>query len=449
MARTSALVAVFAILLCAVVRADVLVTSDGIRLSGDIKKTPDGYRITDSDGKTTNVAADKVKSIQLGGQENANVASSAMAGLASLRRSVEYSDNLPQIIDRYQRFIAATKDATTVTEAQKDLAQWQDRQTRGLSKVGSRWVTPTEKQGMADQAGALVDQAYAVMSQGRMRDADPLLTQALEADPQNVAAMYLRGVTQYRNDQLAPARKSFEAVNAVIADHAPTLNNLAIILFRQKQAIPACNFLDQAIVAAPVNKVMLDNTAEVLNSLTDEQRKNPVAAKLNRHFAEQEGPMQEIMSRQGMHRWGATWVDDATLERVRAAEKEVKEKITQMQADFDSAKSRYDRIDIDINAQRNYIATIESQTYYRNPDGTLVRIPFPPAYYDAVRQEQQLEAEKVQLANKLDTMRAAARQVQQDVPQPKFTGIQNLIGIEGAPMKIPQPATMPATQPNN
>src|SRR6185295_5504729 len=115
---------------------------------------------------------------------------------------------------------------------------------------------------------------------------DPLLTEAMENDPQCAPALYLRGVLQFQQNQLPAARKSFETVNTVIKDHAPTLNNLAVILSRQNAVMPSLNHYDQAITAAPVNKFILDNVAEALAMVPEDQRKNRVALTLFRKFTE-------------------------------------------------------------------------------------------------------------------------------------------------------------------
>ena len=65
---------------------------------------------------------------------------------------------------------------------------------------------------------------------GRVAEAESLLQQALNEDPTNPAALYLRGVMLYRADKLVDARKAFEAVNKAVEKHAPTLNNLAVIV---------------------------------------------------------------------------------------------------------------------------------------------------------------------------------------------------------------------------
>src|SRR6187399_319161 len=69
--------------------ADSITLKDGTQVEGDLKRNPDGsgWTITTSDGKVRSIAADAVKSVQLGSSSASG--SSAAEGLASLRRSVD------------------------------------------------------------------------------------------------------------------------------------------------------------------------------------------------------------------------------------------------------------------------------------------------------------------------------------------------------------------------
>ncbi|MGH7180181.1 MAG: tetratricopeptide repeat protein, partial [Tepidisphaeraceae bacterium] len=320
-------VILIALSVAAAALADVVVLKDGTRLEGDVKKTAGGWQITFPDGKVHEILAENVRAIELGATSTRSTTQAVSANLASLRRSVENIADINQVIERYHRFIEQNKDSPTAADAEKDLAVWEERQSRGLVKLGTRWVTVDERRALADKAFALADQARELVARGRLHDAEPNLSQALELDPQNPPALYLRGVIQYQQTQLPAARKSFEAVNAVLNDHAPTLNNLGVILWRQNAPIAALNYFDQSIVAAPINKELLDNVAEALAGIPEDQRRNPVVNRVLRRFTEQDTRLSEMMAAQGWYRWGSTWIDRTTLERLQKDEKEVKDKL--------------------------------------------------------------------------------------------------------------------------
>jgi Tfp pilus assembly protein PilF len=431
--------------------ADIVTLKDGTRLEGDVKKSDGGWTITAKDGKVVTVPAQQVKSISVGGAVGANgkdAAADAMSGLLSLRRSVENVSDLKQIVDRFKKFIDAHKDTPAAAEAQKDLAMWQDRLERGLVKLGTHWVSADERTKMADQAQALAEQARDMILHGRMRDADPILTQALDADPQCVPALYLRGVELYQNNKLVDARKMFETVNSIISDHAPTLNNLGVILWRQNAVMPALNYYDQAIVAEPINKVLLDNVAEALAAVPDNDRKNQIAQRIFRHFTEQDTRLQEVMAAQGMYRWGGTWVDRATMERYRDQEKLVGEKLTQAKTEFETSKRRLQDIDAQIAQIDDSLRRMEADTIWRDPStGKLIRYPLPASYYDLQNEESKLRDERKQVVAKATAAQEQVKSLQAQLPKPKFTGIHQLIAAEGSPVMVPPPASQPTTAP--
>lgn len=451
--RTFVICLVVALLTCAGALADVVTLKDGTKIEGDVKKTDGGWTVTTRDGKVVNVTAEQVKSISVGGAVGSNgkdAAAEAMSGLLSLRRSVENVSDLKQIIDRFKKFIDTHKDTPAAAEAQKDLAVWQDRLDRGLVKLGSHWVTAEERTKMADQAQALAEQARDMMLHGRVRDADPILQQALDADPQCVPALYLRGVVLYQNNKIVDARKMFETVNSTISDHAPTLNNLAVILWRQNAIMPALNYYDQAIVAEPVNKVLLDNVAEALAAVPDNDRKNQIAQRIFRHFTEQDTRLQEVMATQGMYRWGGTWVDRATMERYRDQEKLVSEKLTQAKTEFETSKRRVQDIDAQIAQIEDSLRRMEADTIWRDPStGKLIRYPLPASYYDLQNEESKLRDERKQVVAKATAAQEQVKTLQAQLPKPKFTGIHQLIAAEGAPVMVPPPSSQPTTSPTS
>jgi hypothetical protein len=79
-------------------------------------------------------------------------------------------------------------------------------------------------------------------------------------------------------------------------------------------------------------------------------------------------------------------------------------------------------------------------------------VPLPDVYYQYQRDHDDLVSQLTQIQAQVDSMRSSARRVEQSLPTPKYTGAQQLIGVEGMPeVKGPpatSPANEPATQPN-
>jgi tetratricopeptide (TPR) repeat protein len=413
-------------------RADFVHLHDGTTLSGDIKRAADGWFLTDSSGKVTHIPTDRVKSIELAARGDPKDV--AAGRLASLRRSVEALPDLKMVINRYEAFLEQNKDTPAAAEARKDLAQWRERQAKGMVRVGNKWVPPEERAALQEKAFVVVAQARDLLKQNKMREADATITRALEVDPTNASALYLRGLILYRQDQIPQARKAFEAVKEQMPDHGPALNNLAVVMWRQNQQVGAMNVYLQAMQAMPLNKELLNNVAEALNALTDEQRRSQVVQKVQRLWQEQDTQLQQQMMQVGWYRWGATWVDKAQYEKLQAAEREVKEKIAKLESDFAEAQQRIGTIDAQMRQNALAMRAIEANRYGTDVTGrTMVQYPLPPSYWEYDRAQKRLEVQRGETLALLDALRSKAQIVKQQLPVPKFTGAQLMIGVEGTP----------------
>lgn len=426
-------------------RADVLVLNDGTRLIGDVKKGDRGYSVTDTSGHVREFSRDSVRSIEV--STTGQTKDSEESKLASLRRSVEALSDLSAIVERFNRFAQTHQGTPVGAEAEKDLAVWRDRQAKGLVKVADKWVTPQQRVEMIGQAVGLADEARQLMKQNRLTEAQPVLDQALAIDPQNPTSLYLLGLIQYTQNKIPQARQSFEAVSKAVPDHPPTLNNLAVILSRQNNPMGALNSYDSAMQAAPGSKAIIDNVAEALHALPDPQRQNAVAKKVARRFQDQDAQLQIALGQQGLFRWGATWVDQHTLDLLKAAEKEIKDKLDKMAADFDAAKTKVEDYDTQISETERTMRRMESSRYYRDSMGNLFTAPLPAGYYDLQKDLASLKSDRDKQLKILDDLREAAVKVQAQLPVPRFSGTQQLIGPEGAPLVMPTAATQPTTAP--
>jgi len=437
----------------AAARADVVHLNDGSQIEGEIRKTEDGWVVTGADHKPTAIPADHVAFIEARPKTNVD---SADQRLASLRHAVENTTDIKQTLARYKTFVDQNPGSSAADKARADMQLWQDRLGRGLVKLGDKWLTREEKAALVGKSDAAAGQAMKLLKQAKLHEAAPLLDQIVTDDPQNAAAWYLKGVLLYRQDQLTPARKAFESVIALLPDHAPSLNNIAVIYWRQNQPAIAVNFYDRALLAATNRRDILDNAAEALNALPEEYRNAQVTKKLVRHFNDQDTAMQAEMQKQGLFRWGATWVAAAELEKLKDAEKQIKDKLDKLSADFDAVTARIARIDADVVSDRQLLQRMESESIGRDPlTGVAVRYPLPPSYFDVARDIKVLQDERVARLAEQDKMRLAAKTVQQALPTPKFTGLQRVIDTDGAPISAavlaaalaPPPAASPAPAP--
>lgn len=428
--------------------ADVLYLTDGTKLEGDVKRSIKGWVVTDERGKVTIVENDKVQSIELKSTSPTTGPDAADRKLLSLRRSVENLDSLSEIIDRYKRFIDQNAGTELAKSAEKEMAVWVDRKERGLVKVAGQWVTPEERDAMQAQTFATVSQARQLIKDARFKEADALLVRAAAADPTNASIQYLRGVLKYRTNEVPAARKAFEAVIEQIPNHMPSLNNLGVILARQKQDAASAGMFDRAMQAEPRARIVLDNFAEGFNAMTPDQRKPAVVQRALKRFLEQDGQLQQELRDKGLYRWGSTWVNKEQLDELKVAEEKIKGKLDQLAAEFDAAQMRIKTIDDDVAAnQRTMQQLALRRSYGQGANGGVVASDLPQRYYDLQAQNDQLARDRAEQVALMQRLRVQAKEVEKQVPTPRYTGVQKIVETEGAPLKLPEDLDQPTTAP--
>jgi tetratricopeptide (TPR) repeat protein len=426
-----------------VVRADVVVLKDGSRVEGDLQRTDEGYTVTTAEGKAVKVKSAQIKSVEV---KAAATPEDAKRRLESLRRSAENMTDLKLIISRYNDFLRRFGNTPPGEEGRQDLVAWEDKLEKHMTKAGGKWVTPEELGSLQEQSQSVAAKARDHIAQGRLKEAGPLLQQALDVDPKNASALYLRGVVQLRQDQLGPARKSFDAVNQLVKDHAPTLNNLAVIFWRQENVAGALKFFDAAMVAAgnngPVAEAVLNNVAEALHALPKEQRDAAATKRIVLHFQERDDALRKRMEQRGLFHWGSTWVEGAQLDKLQAKEAEIDDRIKDLEKDFAAVQSRIEEVDRDIQDTERTLRRIEATSYARGSAGNTTSFTPPRMYYGLQRDLQELKKERGEQEAKVNALRREAKLVKQELPLPRYSGTQKIIDAEGAPL---MPAEAPAS----
>ena len=84
-----------------------------------------------------------------------------------------------------------------------------------MVKTADKWVTPAELGVIQEESLAAAIHARQLLRQGKMKEAGPILEQAIKDDPKNASAHYLRGLMFYRQEQLGQAKKAFELFAAM------------------------------------------------------------------------------------------------------------------------------------------------------------------------------------------------------------------------------------------
>jgi hypothetical protein len=87
------------------------------------------------------------------------------------------------------------------------------------------------------------------------------------------------------------------------------------------------------------------------------------------------------------------------------------------------------------------------RSYANGANGGLVASDLPQRYYDLQAQNQQLADERAQQVAAMQRLRQQAKEVEKQVPTPRYTGVQKIVETEGTPLKLPEDLNLPTTAP--
>lgn len=430
-----------------VASADVLYLADGNRMEGTILRESGGWVVTEASGKVTHVKDANVRSVEK--SSNLTPAQIADSKLTMLRRSVESLSDPAQAVDRYSRFIEQNKETSAAAAAKKELDIWKVRQARKMTKVGEVWMTAEEQAELAEKSGPLVAEARTHLEQGRLRQAAEQLDKVLAQDPNNVPGLYLRGLAFYKQKQLGLAKKNLEQVRLQLKTHAPTLNNLAIILWQQKQYPEALAMYEQAMGAAAQNRQILDNVIEALHALPNDEKNSAAAKRVAKRFEEEDALLQKRLEQEGLYRWGSSFVPKDRMEELKRNQQRIKTRVDALRADQRKMESRILEINQLSKNNEDMIDQMNQDRKYYDPVDKKVRNSrLPSMYWDLKRDNERMKLERQELLAKLNGFNERIRAVESELPVPPYSGTQRLIETEGTPQTAAGPATRPAeTQP--
>ncbi len=237
----------------------------------------------------------------------------------------------------------------------------------------------------------------------------------------------------------------------LVPNHAPTSNNLAIVLWRQRQFIPSLMNYDTAMLSSPVNKDILDNVSSALMALPSDFRNSPITQRVTRHFQEQDKTLQEQMAKAGWHRYHGMWVSDKDIDQIKQQEKETQAKLDAMAGDFQKLKDQVAQIDRNIEDTEASMRRIEATSYVRDPNtGAILQLSYPPIYFELQRDDARYHQDRATAVGKMDSLTAAAKVLQTKLPAQRGNDVQKVIGPEGTPLKViasSTPTTAPTTMP--
>jgi Tfp pilus assembly protein PilF len=422
---------VLALCLLACAAAGTLVLHDGSTVSGELRRGNGGYHVVAENGSRQFVADTDIQTVRLGGSGE-----SVESGLDSLRRVAANLDDLDEIIRRYEAFVEEHDDAA----ARGELEAFRRMRAENFVHWGNRWVSPAEQRELAAATLEAVNDVRLKIKAGDVPGAKRAVIERLRADNDDVSALYLMAVLAWEDGDVAETRRRLERVAELAPDHAPTANNLAVVLLRQNQEARALLFLDRALAAAPGTKQLLDNAAEALQLAPGESR--PYAA-LAERFAAQDQALQQRLAAEGWYRDGATWIDQATQTEREQQRAEAAAQIERLRTDYDATTARIAALQGEVRQTREAMQEIKNNTVYRDTEGRLRQRPVPDIYFELERDVLTQERQIAEQQARLTAINTAAAEVEALVPGPTYTGVLQFIDEDGVPVPLPLPLPLP------
>lgn len=426
--------------------ADVVELKDGTTLTGDVKREDRRWLITLQDGTVRRISADDVKSVNVSGATSRPVIEATQASLNALHRQVESTTQPSEAISKYDKFLARPSEPAIMEQAREELAVWVDRRDRKLVRIGDNWLTPEQVRESRQRIMPRIDEARQLLDEGRISRAEQIIEEVLAIDPANISAMYLKGIVHFEKRQFPIARQSFEQVRNALPDHPATWNNIGVILFEQNQETPGLAAYEKALAYGANEPKILDNVAEALASLSDDERRSTVAKRVMQRFQEADKAVAAELAGQDLYRWGATWVSGEQIRQIEQERKTIEQKIDDLEDQFAEIEDEIELINARIHNNRQRmvrlrIDTERRQEQYKGPG----RIGLPREYQMLAGENEELQLEQNQKQRKLEDMREEAHQLKAKYPQPQYSGRQRLIGPEGTPVLMTDAMGAPPT----
>lgn len=431
--------------------ADTLTRKDGTVLTGTVRRARGGYEVVGEDGSKKFVPSEEVVGLSVG--EGSDEQPGRLdVRLQSLRNSVANLSELDRIIEKYEGFIEQNEDSAAAEEARRELETWRARRESGYVKFAGEWIPAEERDERLREAFLRVSDIRLQIKRGDLRAAEGALLEVLTEQPTNVSALYLLGVLELGRDELGRAKSHLEGVAEQVGDHAPTMLNLGIINLRQNRTTRGLMYLEEAMLAAPGTREILDNVAEALAALPADEAESRQADRTRQLFLAQDAALRQEMARRGLYRLGSRWVTREEYQQFEAQLAAVEEQLEALDVEFRRLGDEIRMIDQKVESNREFLQRLQAERTYIDKEGRMIQLPLPPVYFEVEREQQALAVEREQAIQRQRQVSAAAEQAKAELPEAEYTGRLTPIGEDGVPVRMPEepttnPTTAPTTQP--
>jgi hypothetical protein len=424
---------------------DTLELRDGTIHTGVVSLDGDHVLISTAVGQHR-IAISQVAQIQSADHAATDKLDEDRVALESLRRASDAFARAADGVRRYEQFIRQFAGSSAAVTAQVDLAIWQDRHARNLTKVATRWLDNQEAASSRLISDNLVELAVGMIALGQYADADRTLADAASAAggpaELSVRGQFLAAITHWHLGSYPKARTAYDLLIKARPEDPLVRHNLAVIMWRQNQTVAAATQLERALAKFPDDRLSafqqsLDNAAELINLL--ETSEKPSAARdnalrrLRARFESQDAKLAVTLAAQGFARWGGSYIPLARREELRRIADAARQTVTDINTRLAAAEARVGEIDRRINDNTSEMRRLEARSYYRTADGQLLRQAMPSVYGE-------LQIDNDRLTNERAIVMADAARFRQDLaaaaaqmPTPTFSGQLVPFGLEAAP----------------
>ena len=235
----------------------------------------------------------------------------------------------------------------------------------------------------------------------------------------------------------------------LVPNHAPTLNNLAVVQWRQHQFLAALSSYDAALAAAPESIAVMHNISVALADMPEPFQSTPIYQQLADHYQLRDQALVASMGQQGLRRFGDKWLPTAQVEQLEAHRQNVQKQLDEVSDSFDAVRQKIEELDRRrANLEEDRLRVIGPGPTPFDLSYTGQGVLSSPLSSDLAEDERQDRLQRTLLVQKLDGLTARAKQLQAEVAVPHEAREQRLIGVEGTPFV---PAATPAaatTQPS-
>ncbi|MGC8551360.1 MAG: hypothetical protein ACP5O7_00680 [Phycisphaerae bacterium] len=340
------------------VQGDEISLADGRTIEGTLQRQDGKYLITPVNGAPFTVGLNQVSGITLG----PSPASPAYAHqqwqgvLTKLNRSDDAIKAIA-LIEAYQKKFPHSPDAAQV---QSSLKEYQHIQQLGLVKYAGKWVTPLQRETIQSQMDRVVASAEATLRSGDLQSASAKVLGVLKLDADNVGALVVGGVAEYRMNHLPQSALLLRKAVKLAPNDAVAWNDLAVVSYEQRQQPQALNYYTKAVNLASGNRLLLDNVAAALHFYKHDR--NAYLYKNLRHtFTHADTQMQLKLARQGLYRYGDTWITRSQHARLAGVHSRYETQKLTLEAQYAGATTRLASVNKEIADANDRINQITAE----------------------------------------------------------------------------------------